>query len=328
MNARLFLRGMLAAFPITLVAYAAAAAEPATFPQRSVRIVVPNDPGGTTDVLVRALVPSLSRTLGQPVVVENRAGGSATIGAGLVAKSEPDGYTLVAGSSATSSNQFILKGLSYDARTDLQPASRIAVTPYLLIVRGGLPAKSTPEFIALAKKSPGKLSYASSGVGTSPHLSAALFADATGVELLHVPYKGTAPALNDLIAGRVDAMFVGLPSAASHIAAGKLRALGVAADRRLPQLAGVPTMAEDGLKTFEANSWFGLLAPRGTPADVKRKLADAVRIAVQEKATAALFERLGAFPLHETPEAAQRFYEQDLKFWSAVVASFKGDLSQ
>lgn len=307
---------------------AALAADPATYPNKPIKIVVPNDPGGTTDLLVRALIPSLSRTLRQTVLVENRAGASATIGSTYVAKAEPDGYTFLAGSSATSSNAFVLKNLPYDARKDLEPVTRIAVTPYMLIVNGHLPAKNTSEFVALARKSPGKLTYASSGTGTSPHLTGALFAEATGIELLHVPYKGTAPALTDLIAGRVDAMFVGLPSAAAQIEAGKLRALSVAADRRLQQLPKVPTMGEDGMRKFQANSWFGLLAPKGTPPEVKRKFAEALRVALSEPVVATLYEKLGAVVLHETPEAAQRFYDGDLEFWSSVVANFKGDLTQ
>ena len=205
---------------------------------------------------------------------------------------------------------------------------RIAVTPYMLIVNGQLPAKSSSEFVALAKKSPGMLTYASSGTGTSPHLTGALFAEAAGIELMHVPYKGTAPALTDLIAGRVDAMFVGLPSTAAHIESGRLRALSVAAGGRLKQFPSVPTMAEDGIRNFQADSWFGLLAPKGTPLEVKRRFAEALRIAVSEAEVLALYEKLGAVPLHETPEAAQRFYDNDLKFWGSVISNFKGDLTQ
>ena len=308
---------------VALATIAAFAADPAAFPQKPIKIIiVPNEPGGKTDLLVRALTPS--HMLGQPVLVENRAGASATIGSTYVARAEPGGYTLLAGPSATSSNAYILKIPTL--RRQARPRAGLAHRSHALqlIVHGGLPAKTTADFFAMTKKSPGKLSYASSGVGTGLHLTGALFADATGIEMLHVRYKGTAPALNHLISGHVDVMFVRLPSASSQITADKFRALSVAGGQRLAEPPKAPTMSEEGVKGFEANSWLGILTPR----EVKRKLAEALRIAVQEKETNGLYEKLGAVPLHQTPEGAQRFYDQDLKYRGSVVANFEGDLTQ
>lgn len=296
------------------------------FPSRPVHFIVPNEPGGTTDVLIRALAPSLSKTLGQSVVIENRAGASATIGSAMVARSAPDGYTLLVGSSATSSNTFVLGNLPYDAKTDLEAVSRIAYTPYFLIVNDKVEAKSAAQLVSLAKARPGSLTYASSGTGTSPHLTGARFAAATGIDLLHVPYKGTAPALNDVIAGRVDMMFVGLPSTIAQIRAGRLHALAIASDARLESVPDVPTMKEAGIGDFKADSWFGILAPKGTPEAVKAKIAQALKTAVNDSEVKVTLATLGAVPVTETPGQAQQFFNDDLAFWEGVVAQFKDQL--
>lgn len=298
----------------------------AAFPDKPIRFVVPNEPGGTTDVLIRALVPSLMKSFGQPVVVENRPGASASIGSNYVARSEPDGYTLLVGSSATSSNSYVLKDLPFSP-SDLTLVSRIAVTPYFLIVNAEVKAQNVEQLVKLAQAEPGKLTYASSGTGTSPHLSGARFASVVGVDLLHIPYKGTAPALNDVLAGRVDMMFVGLPSTLSHIRSGNLRALAVAADQRLNALPDVPTMAQAGVNGFEADSWFGVLAPKGTPISVKEKIAQALGAAVNDSKVKETLDTVGAIAITETPDEAQRFFEADLVFWKDVVAKFKDQLS-
>lgn len=302
----------------------AGAEEP--FPAHPIHIVVPNEPGGTTDVLIRALVPSMAKTLGQSIVVENRAGASATIGSSFVARSAPDGYTLLAGSSAISINSYVMHDLPFDTKTDLEAVSRIALTPYFLIVNAGVKANSVAELVALAKAKPGSLTYASSGTGTSPHLTGARFAAAAGIDLLHVPYKGTGPAMNDLLAGRVDMMFVGLPSTIGQIQAGRLRALAVASDSRFETVSDVPTMKEAGLGNFSATSWFGILAPKGTPDAIKTKLAQAISVAIQERDVKATLTKLGAVPLSETPAQAQEFFQSDLVFWESTVARMKDQL--
>ncbi|MFO1323129.1 MAG: tripartite tricarboxylate transporter substrate binding protein [Burkholderiales bacterium] len=252
---------------------AATANAQAPYPNKPIRIVVPFPAGGTTDILARAVAQKLTETTGQPVVVDNRPGAGGNIGAELVAKSPPDGYTLLMGTVGTHAiNASLYKSMPFDHVRDFAPVILVAGVPNVLVVNPSLPVNSVQELIAYGKANPGKLNFASSGNGTSIHLAGELFKTTTGVQMAHIPYKGSAPALVDLMGGQVQLMFDNLPSALPQIKAGKLRALAVTSAQRSSALPDVPTVAESGLPGFEASSWFGLLAPTGTPKDIVAKL--------------------------------------------------------
>ena len=311
---------------------AAAAAAPAiaqstaaAWPTRPVRIVVPFAPGGTTDILARALAPELGKAFGQSFLVENKAGAGGNLGADQVAKSPADGYTLLMGTVGTQSiNPALYPKMPYDATKDFAPISLVAGVPNVLVVN---PARAqangitdVKSLIAYAKAHPGRLNVASSGNGTSIHLSAELFKTTTGTFMVHIPYKGSGPALLDLIGGGTDLMFDNLPSALPQIKGGKLIALAVTSGERSAALPDVPTVAEaGGLKGFEASSWFGLLAPAGTPAEIVNRIQQETAKAL---ASPALKERLlaqGAIPGGMAPADFGRFIAAEGKKWAAVV---------
>ncbi|HEX7438746.1 MAG TPA: tripartite tricarboxylate transporter substrate binding protein [Caldimonas sp.] len=295
------------------------------WPSKPVRIVVPFTPGGTTDILARALAPELGKAFGQTFVVDNRAGAGGNLGADLVAKSAPDGYTLLMGTVGTQSiNAALYPKMPFDPVRDLAPITLMAGVPNVLVMN---PAKakaygiaSVPDLIRYAKAHPGKLNMASSGNGTSIHLSGELFKSMTGTYMLHFPYRGSGPALLDLIGGTMDLMFDNLPSALPQIKAGKLTALAVTSAQRSAALPDVPTIAEAGpIKGFEASSWFGLLAPAGTPPDIINRIQQE---AAKALGTPALKERLlsqGAIPSGMTPAEFTRFIAAETKKWTEVV---------
>src|SRR5215813_10933328 len=243
------------------------------YPQKTVKIVVPFAPGGSTDIFARLVGERLSQSLGQPVVIENRAGASGNIGADAVAKSAPDGYTiLMATTGVMAINNALFKNMPYDAAKEFEPVVFIASITNVLAVPNDLPAKSVKELIALAKKEPGKLSFASSGAGSSTHLSAELFKSMAGIDVVHVPFKGSGQALIDVVAGRVSMIFDNMPSALPHIKGGKLRALGVTGAKRSSALPEVPTIAEAGVPGYESLSWSGFAVPAGTPREIVQRL--------------------------------------------------------
>ncbi len=315
----------------SLVAFAAAAfasrglRSEGAWPTKTVRIVVPFAPGGTTDILARALAPELAKAFGQSFIVDNRAGAGGNVGADLVAKSPPDGYTLVMGTVGTQAiNPSLYPKMPYDAAKDFAPITLVAGVPNVLVMN---PAKARAEgiadvrsLIAYARAHPGKLNMASSGNGTSIHLAGELFKSMTGTYMVHFPYKGSGPALLDLVGGTMDLMFDNLPSALPHVKAGKLVALAVTSSERSAALPDVPTVAEAGpVKGYEATSWFGLLAPAGTPADVVQRVQQESAKAL---ASAALKERLlsqGAIPGGMAPAEFGRFIAAETKKWAAVV---------
>ena len=319
-------RRALAAVAVLAVAAPAVAQSPTSaWPARPVRIVVPFAPGGTTDILARALAPELGKAFGQSFVVENKAGAGGNLGADLVAKSPADGYTLLMGTVGTQSiNPALYPKMPYDAAKDFAPISLVAGVPNVLVVN---PQKAQANgitdvrsLIAYAKAHPGRLNVASSGNGTSIHLSAELFKTSTGTYMVHIPYKGSGPALLDLIGGGTDLMFDNLPSALPQIKGGKLTALAVTSGERSAALPDVPTVAEaGGLKGFEASSWFGLLAPAGTPAEIVNRIQQETAKAL---ASPALKERLlaqGAIPGGMAPADFGRFIAAEAKKWAAVV---------
>ena len=292
----------------------------APYPGKPVRIVVPFPAGGTTDILARAVAQKLTETGGQPVLVDNRPGAGGNIGAELVAKSAPDGYTLLMGTVGTHAiNPGLYAKMPYDHQRDFAPVILVAGVPNVLVVNPAVPVNSVQELIAYAKANPGKLNFASSGSGTSIHLSGELFKTMSGVQMTHIPYKGSSPALTDLLGGQVQLMFDNLPSALPHIRAGKLRALAVTSAQRAPALPDVPTVAEAGLPGFEASSWFGLLAPAGTPKDIIAKLnAEVAKWLATPEARDKLTVQ-GANAVGNSPEEFTQFIAAETIKWQKVI---------
>jgi len=292
------------------------------YPARPVRIVAPFAPGGLADVLSRAVGERLQKQLGQPFVVENRPGAGGNIGADVVARAEPDGYTLLMSSAGILTiNQFLYTAMPFDPVTALTPVSVVADMPMLLVVRRELPARDVREFLALARSTPGGLFYGSPGHGTTGHLGMELFMHATGVKLQHVPYKSAAEAVQAALAGQTQAMFDNPPTVMAQIRAGGLRALGVAARQRIPQLPDVPTLSEGGVPNFEASSWFGLVAPARTPAPIVERLAAETAKAVQDPELRARFDQLGARLVGNTPAEFSQLVARERAAWGEVIRS-------
>ena len=297
-----------------------ALAQAPTYPTKPIRLVVPFPPGGATDILARDVAQKLTESWGQAVVVDNRPGAGANIGTELVAKSAPDGYTLLMGTVGTHAiNPSLYAKLPYDHVKDFAPVILVAGVPNVLVVNPALPVNSVAELIAYAKANPGKLNFASSGSGTSIHLSGELFKVMAGVEMVHVPYKGSAPAVQDLIGGQVQLMFDNLPPSLPQIKAGKLRALAVTSAARAPALPDVPTMAEAGLPGFEASSWFGILAPTGTPPAIVAKLnAEIAKWLATPEAKEKLAKQ-GANAAGGSPEDFAKHIAAETAKWAKVV---------
>ena len=290
------------------------------YPSKPVRFVVPFAPGGTTDVLARLVGEKLSASLGQQFVVDNKPGAGGNVGTAQVAKAEPDGYTLLMGTVGTHAiNASIYPSLPYDPVQDFAPVTLVATVPNVLVVNPEVPANSVAELIALAKEKPGELNFASSGNGTSIHLSGELFKAMTGVDIVHVPYKGSGPAVVDLLGGQVEMMFDNLPSSAPHIKAGKLRPLGVTSKERSPTLPDVPTIAEAGVPGYEALSWFGVLVPAGTPDAVVTRLQQEIAKILADPAMRERFAELGAVPAGDTPAEFAAFIGSETAKWADVV---------
>lgn len=292
------------------------------FPSRPVTLVVPFPPGGGTDTGGRVIAEQLSRRWGQPVLVDNRGGAAGQIGADMVAKAKPDGYTLLLGNIGTQAiNPSLYPKLPYDAATAFAPVSLVAELPLAMMVNPSVPAKTPGEFIALAKSRPGQLTYSSSGAGGAPHLAAEMFKDQTGTFVLHVPYRGGGPAIADLLAGHVQLSFMTVLEASGNIKAGKLRALAVTGDKRVPALPDVPTLSESVLPGFNAISWIGLLAPAGTPKEVVDKIAADVRAVLADEAVQARFAALGGVPRATTPQAFGKLISDDRQRYAQIIRS-------
>lgn len=287
------------------------------YPAKPVRVVVAFTAGGTTDMLARSVSQQLAQRFRQSFVVDNRPGAGGNIGTEFVVRAPADGYTLLVNSvGPISINQSLYKKLNYDPLTDLVPVVQIADVPNVLVVHPSLPVKTFDEFVAYAKANPGKLNYSSTGVGTSSHLSGFMLSERIGTQATHVPYKG-ADALNDLLSGRIQFMFATIPSVMPHIQAGKLRALAVSSAKRSRSLPDLPTVAERGFPGFEAGSWFGFFAPKGTPADVIAKVNKAVNDALPS--LQAQMIREGADPVGGTPQQFGEFTRKEYVKWKAVV---------
>ena len=304
-----------------------AAAQQAAWPTKPVRMVVPFAPGGTTDILARAMAVELTKAFGQPFVVDNRAGAGGNIGADIVAKAAPDGYTILMGTVGTHAiNKWLYEKMPFDPVKDFAPISLVAGVPNVMVVNAekarAQKIASVKDFIAYAKANPGKLNMASSGNGTSIHMAGELFKTMTGAYMVHFPYRGSGPALMDMVGGNRDVMFDNLPSAMQQIKAGKLTALAVTSAQRSAALPDVPTVEQAGgpaLKGFEASSWFGLLAPAGSPPEVVNRIQQEVAKAIKTQDVSDKLLAQGAIPSGNTPQQFAALIDAELKKWAPVV---------
>ncbi len=293
-----------------------------SWPARPIKLVVPFPPGGTSDVIGRLMAVELTRTLGQNVVVENRPGAGTVIGVDFVAKSPPDGYTLGIIANSFCANQTLVKNLPYDGLRELRPAGLMAQSDHVLASHSGSGLKNLADLLAQAKKQPGKLSYASFGNGTSAHLAGALLCTQAGIDLIHVPYKGQAPAMNDLIGGQVTVMFGNWPEFRQHVRSGKLVSLGMATATRSPIASDLPTLAEQGL-ALESNSWFGIVVRSGVPDEVVQRLNQDINQALQSAAFKPALDEGGMASLAGTPERFGEFIKSEISKYAQVIRQAK-----
>jgi tripartite-type tricarboxylate transporter receptor subunit TctC len=297
----------------------ATAALAQAYPNKPIKLIVPFAPGGFTDVVARILGQKLSVSLGQPFVIENKAGAGSTIGTDFVAKAAPDGYTLVMVSTTHVISPAIYPKLPYDPIKSFTPVGKLVDSAYVLLVNPKVPANNVAEFIALAKASPDKIHYASSGNGSAQHLMGGMFGAMTGVKMKHVPYKGSGGAANDLVAGVVESSFAGVPNAMAQVPAGRLKALAVTTSKRIPQLPDVPTMQEAGVPGYNASIWLGLLAPAGTPRDVVMKLNAEIAKVLNAADTKKELFAAGVEADISSPEALNTLMVQELDRWGKVI---------
>ena len=290
------------------------------FPTKPITIIVPFSAGGTTDILARIVGQGLTTELGQSVVVDNKPGAGGNIGGSLAAKAAADGYTLFMGTVGTHAiNQSLYKKMPFDPVKDFAPLSRVATVPNLLVAHPSQPFKTVKEMIAYAKANPGKITYGSPGSGASPHVSGELFKSMTGTDLLHIPYKGSAPAMTDLLGGQTSVMFDNMPSAIQHVRSGKLRPIAVTTAKRSPELPDVPTIAEAGVPGYEATSWFGMFAPAGTPKPVLDKLHAALIKVLNQADVKKKIAEQGGDVVAETPDQFAAFIQAESVKWGKVV---------
>jgi tripartite-type tricarboxylate transporter receptor subunit TctC len=309
---RLFAFVLAVALPFTAVAQA--------FPSKALRLICPFPPAGAVDIASRSTANELSKILGQPVTVDNKPGAGGNLGGAEAARAAPDGYTLFMTTSGIQSiNPALYAKMPFDPNKDLTPIAPLVSLNNVLVLHPSVPAKSVKDVIALAKSQPGKLSYASSGFGTSIHMSGAMFTQFTGTDLLHVPYKGSGPALTELLAGQVNMMFDNIPSSLPHIKAGKLRALATTGAKRDPTLPDLPTMAEAGVAGYESGVWFGLMAPAGTPKDVVARLNAAAVQATKAPEFVKRMTDLGYSIIAGTPEEMTAMNKADSARWTPIV---------
>ena len=297
-----------------------AQAPAASWPSKPIRWVVPFPPGGAMDAIARTLGEKAGKTLGQPFVIENKPGAGGNIGADFVAKQPGDGYTLMITSIGMATNKPLYGKLSYDPIKDFAPVSLLAVVPNVLVTNATQPdAKTAKDVIAAARKAPGKLTYASAGNGTSIHLAGEVFTSLAQVDMLHVPYKGSGPAVSDLLGGQVNYMFDSITSARPHIESGKLRALGLTTAKRSKSLPNVPTLAEAGLPGYEVSPWFAVFMPAATPKDIVAKVNSALLEAMKDPDVVKRFETIGAEPVGSTPEEMAQHLARESERWTKLI---------
>jgi len=290
------------------------------YPTKPIRIVAPSTPGDAPDVIARLVADKLSVALGQQVVVDNKPGAGGVVGSESVAKSAPDGYTLIMGNAGSHGiNAAVYSRLPYDIQRDFAPVSQVAIAPNVMVINPSLPVNSVAEFIAYAKSQPGKLSYASGGNGSSAHMSMELFKSMAGIDVQHIPYKGSTPALTDLIGGQV-AVFIGnMPPTVPHIKAGKLRALAVTTKTRSALMPELPTIADSGLPGYETVAWFGVLAPAGTPPEIVGKLSLEIGKIARSPEMRERLVAMGAEPVGGTPEEFKAVIDRDIAKWKPLA---------
>ncbi len=314
-------RGLLVLLATLFCAYAisANAQTSSNWPDKPIKIIVGYSAGGATDVLARLIAVKMSSTLGQSIVVENKPGANSNVGAELVVRAPADGYTLYAYSIANTINMSLYPKLSYDAIKDFESIGMIAKIPNILVVNPNLPVKTVADYVRYAKESKDGITFASSGSGSSIHLSGEMFKMQAKIQMLHIPYKGSAPAVTDLLGGQVESMFDNAPSALPHIQAGKLRAIAVTSAQRSPSIPDVPTLAESGYPNFDVQSWFALVAPAGTPKIIVEKLNAALNKALLAPDVRQRLQELAATPEPGSPEKMRDFQISEVKRWREVV---------
>jgi len=312
----------LLALALLLAVGPSVAANAQSYPDHPIRLVAPFPAGGLADVLARAVGDQISKTLGQPVIVENRTGAGGNVGADNVAKSAPDGYSLLMTSAGIlTANQFLYATMPFNPEKDFVPVSNVADMPMMVVVNPNVPAKTLAELVVLARANPGKLNFGSPGIGTTGHLGLALFMHAADIKLTHVPYRGAAPAITDLLAGQIDGVVDNPPTVLPYVEAGRLRALAVAAKNRMALLPDLPTAAQAGVPNFEASSWFGVVAPVGTPPAIVEKLHTAIVAALNQPAMRERFAKTGARLVGNSPQEFAQQIVQDRKMWREVIKS-------
>jgi tripartite-type tricarboxylate transporter receptor subunit TctC len=295
-----------------------------SFPSKPIRIIVAYTPAGTTDILAREIGQKFTETWKQPVLVDNRPGANGNIGTEAAAKAAADGHVLLMGTAGTHGiNPGLYPKLPYDAVKDFAPISLVAIVPNILVVNNALPVKNVFDLIAYGKKNPGKLAFGSPGVGSTGHLSSELFKTRTGIDMVHVAYKGSAPTLQDLMGGQIQLVIDNMPPYLPQVQAGKIRALAVTSAKRSPAVPELPTVAESGVKDFEAVAWFGLFAPAGTPEEIVTRLAQETQRILRLPAMREKLLGLGAQPVGDSPEEFTRFVREEIAKWSAVIKSAK-----
>jgi tripartite-type tricarboxylate transporter receptor subunit TctC len=316
---RAFHRMLPCGIALALIAMACGAQAQQPYPSKPVRVISPAPAGGNADAVARTIAERLSAALGQPFVVENKPGAAGNIGTEMAASAPADGYTLVEIITANTINATLYPNLSFDLSRDFVPVGLAATLPLILVVHPSVPASSVAELIAYAKKNPGKLNYASAGSGTGGHVAGELFKTMAGLDVQHVPYKGATPAVTDLIGGRVDFFFDGMPSALPHVQAGRLKVLAITTKTRSPTIPNVPTVAEAGLPGFEVSLWLGFMAPAGTPMDIVNRLNKEINDAVASASVRERFARLGLEPLTATPQEFGALIRSETAKWAEMI---------
>ena len=315
----LAMNGLRAGAVLAAMAVAATVQAQAQFPDRPLRLIVPFAPGGNIDLTARTIAPGMSQVLGQPVVVDNRSGAGGRIGAEVAAKSAPDGYTLLLGSSGSLTiNPVFGTNVSYDPLRDFTPTTLVSITPLVVTVHPSVPVKTIAALIALAKKQPGRLAVASAGIGSTTHIANEIFQIEAGVKFIHVPFKGSGPALVDLVGGHADLMFDQLSTSSPHIRAGRLRALALTTSKRSALLPEIPTIQEAGVRGYEVETWTGVFLPANAPKEIVARIWKAAYDTLAQPSVRESFERLGSEPMRSTPEALATRMRNEIVKWTKV----------
>ncbi|ARP86802.1 Bug family tripartite tricarboxylate transporter substrate binding protein [Bordetella genomosp. 9] len=322
MNKHFFPRFAAAAAAVGALACAPAAHAQTSWPERPITLVAPFTPGGTTDIVARAMAAQLQKQLGQTVVVENKPGAGGTVGAGIVARARPDGYTLLLGNVGHTAANALYKNLSYDFERDLTQITTVANVPNVLVVAKSLPVSNVRELLAYAKAHPGDINYGSAGIGSTQHLSAELLLKQTGMQAVHVPFKGAAPMMTDLIGGRLTFALDSAASAASQIAGGSVKPLAVTSKQRTPFLPDVPTLDESGVPGYQMTTWYSLAAPKGLPEDIKQKIYQAVVASMKDPDLQKTLETMAAEPGGMPPDQFAAFVHQETERWTRLAGGW------